>query len=155
MLWTELLQALKGEPLNSGFSTDATWFLRPQIPTAGSYLLETVKEIMSFDFFLLFVYCDSKANAILSPLFAAQALITSWPSDLTTCLNTPSTTLTSTAIQTMMGPTLTTWSCSTRRGEPNLLRRLGRPRCRRSLHRDGHKLLTTNIILSVTIMRYS
>ena len=32
--YTDLLQALKGEPLSSVFSSDGTLFLRPQLPTA-------------------------------------------------------------------------------------------------------------------------
>ena len=103
---------------------------------------------LSTAFFCFSVVIDSKTNTILYPPFATEALITSCTSNLTTCLNTTSTIWKSTMIETMMGPTSTTWNYtrrdvqtrvgSLRRAHRSyLLRRLGRPRWRRRLQRDG------------------
>ena len=40
-IYTDKLQALKGEPLSFGFSTDGLQFLHPQYPAAG--LLQRIK----------------------------------------------------------------------------------------------------------------
>ena len=82
---------------------------------------------LSTAFFCFSVVIDSKTNTILYPPFATEALITSCTSNLTTCLNTTSTIWKSTMIETMMGPTSTTWNYTTRRADPCRFSTTGSP----------------------------